>query len=78
MVPGLHDIPRERISERKEGHIESTSSSGAVPLDTAEWLGDRGFRTFFPGHKKCDVSPAVECEHAVALEPMDAGALSGG
>ena len=50
----LHDIPQERISERIEGHIVgnlSTSSSAAVPLNTAEWLGDRGFRTFYPGKK---------------------------
>ena len=50
----LHDIPQERISERIEGRIGgflSTSSSAAVPLDTAEWLGDRGFRTFSLGKK---------------------------
>ena len=76
-VSELHDIPQERISERIEGRIGgflSTSSPAAVPLDTAEWLGDRGFSHFPRAKKKCDVSAAVECEHAVALELMDAGA----
>ena len=40
--------------------------------------GGLGFSHFFPEQKKCDVHSAVECEHAVALELMDAGALSGG
>ena len=44
-------ILQERISERIEGHIESTSRSSAVQLDTAEWLGDRGFRTFYRAKK---------------------------
>ena len=78
---GLHDITQERISERIEGRIEgnpSTSSSAAAALNSAEWLGDRGFRTFSPHKKKCEVYPPVECEHAVALELMDAGGSSGG
>ena len=51
---GLHDIPQERISERIEGRIggnPSTSSTAAAPLKSAEWLGDRGFRTFSPDKK---------------------------
>ena len=61
-VPRLHDIPRKRISKQiVEQNVddpglqdipqERTSSSAAVPLDTAEWLGDRGFRTFSPDKK---------------------------
>ena len=56
----MHDIPQEGISERIEGHIyegQSTSSSAAVPLDTAEWLEDRGFRTFSPGKKSATSAP---------------------
>ena len=53
-VPGLHGITQERISERIQEPIvdvpvpagRSTSSSAAVPLDTAECAGDKGFRTF--------------------------------
>ena len=78
---GLHDIPQERISERIEGRIggnPSTSSSAAAALNSAEWLGDGDFRTFSPHKKKCEVYPPVECEHAVALELMDAGGSSGG
>ena len=52
--PGLHGIPQERISERIKGQIggnPSTSSSAAATLNSAEWLGDRGFRTFSPDQK---------------------------
>ena len=49
-VPVPQVIPQERISERIEGHIvegKGTSSSAAVPLDTAEWPGNEwGFPTF--------------------------------
>ena len=50
----MHDIPQERISERIEGRIggnPSTSSSAAATLNSAEWLGDRCFRTFSPAEK---------------------------
>ena len=56
----LHDFPQERISKRIEGHIvegQSTSSSAAIPLDTAEWLGDWGFRTFSPSKKSATSAP---------------------
>ena len=47
-------IPQERISERIQGHVhdgESTSSSAAVPLDTADVLGI-GVFALFPRPKK--------------------------
>ena len=62
-VPVPQVIPQERFSERIEGQIvdvvpcmeqipgRGNSSSAAVPLDTAEWAGDRGFRTFSPEEK---------------------------
>ena len=47
-------IPQERTSERIQGHVhegDSTSSSAAVSLDTAEWLGI-GVFALFPRPKK--------------------------
>ena len=80
-------IPQERFSERMEGHIEGTSSSAAVPLDTAECAGDRGFRTFSPAQKSATTRPefsaplgaqssswaptAYELEHLVREEGED-------
>ena len=63
-------IPRERNSERIQGHVYeggSTSSSAAVPLDTAECAGDRGFRTFSPAQKSATERP--ESSAALGAEP---------
>ena len=82
IVPVPQVLPQERISERIEGHIvegKGTSSSAAVPLDTAEWPGERGFSHFFPDEKSAksgrqltakmqshchpSTGPAYEIEH---------------
>ena len=85
-VPSPHPIPQERISERiAEPNVEvdpgpargSTSSSSAATLDAAECPVD-GFFALFPGGKKCENRPGVECEPGVALELMATGGLSGG
>ena len=63
-------IPQEQNSERIQGHVYeggSTSSSAAVQLDTAEWLGDRGFRTFSPAQKSATNRP--ESSAALGAEP---------
>ena len=47
----------EQIADVPAPAESGTSSSAAVPLDTAEWLGDRGFRTFSPGQKSATSAP---------------------
>ena len=61
-------VPQERI----EGHIEGTSSSAAVPLDTAEWLGEKVFHTFSLGKKSVTSAPqssANKLSHSSSWTP---------
>ena len=44
--------------------------AAASTLETAEWAGDRVFRTFSPQQKKCEERAAVDCERAVALSAV--------
>ena len=48
---------RSEFRSEFQEHIERTSSSAAVPLDTAEWLGNKGFRTFSPDKKSATSAP---------------------
>ena len=76
--PGLQGIPQARISERIEGHIieeGSTSSSAAVPLDTAEWLRERGFRTFSQDKKSVTTRCRVECATGRTVQLMGTDGL---
>ena len=69
-------IPQERISKRIRRQTVDVpvpctpaptrggnSSSAAAPLNSAEWLGNRGFRTFSPEEK----SATTMCESSAAL-----------
>ena len=82
------NIPQERISERIQRQTVDVpvpgspaparggnSCSSAAPLNSAEWLGDRGFSHFFPGRKKCDNYVRVECRPGRAPQLMDTGGL---